>query len=149
MSAHNISGSGGLRQAAVLAWLRLARVYQKIDGHSERRFRAAGLNTAQFDVLATVGGHSGITQQELAKTLLVTKGNISQLLTRMERQGLIERRQEGRRNCLSLTEQGRALYAALVPQHEAYIAGLFAMLAPDEQAELLRLLRKLDRSLEP
>jgi DNA-binding MarR family transcriptional regulator len=134
-----------LRQAAVLAWLRLARVFQKIDTRSERSFRSHGLNTAQFDVLAKVGAASGMTQQELADALLVTKGNISQLLGKMEQEGLIARRQEGRTNCLSLTERGQALYRLVVPRQEALIAELLAPLSADEQHELLRLLRKLDQ----
>lgn len=137
----------GLRQPAVLAWLRLARVFQKIDTRSERSFRSHGLNTAQFDVLAKVGAASGMTQQELADALLVTKGNISQLLGKMEQDGLIVRRQEGRTNCLSLTERGQALYQLMVPRQEALIAELLAPLSADEQHELLRLLRKLDHDM--
>src|SRR5258706_13094987 len=113
-----------LRQPAVLAWLRLARVFQKIDTHSERSFRAHGLNTAQFDVLAQVGAASGITQQELADALLVTKGNVSQVLGKMEQDGLIAPRQEGRTNCLSLTGPGQALDQIVVPPRGAVIAGL-------------------------
>jgi DNA-binding MarR family transcriptional regulator len=137
----------GVREHAVLAWLRLARVFQKIDTHSERFFRAHGLNTAQFDVLAQVGAARGITQQELADALLVTKGNISQLLAKMEQDGLIERRQEGRTNCLSLTDRAQALFEAMVPQQETLVADLFAPLSADEQRELLRLLRKLDQGI--
>jgi DNA-binding MarR family transcriptional regulator len=137
----------GLRHPAVLAWLRLARVFQKIDTLSERFFRSHGLNTAQFDVIAKVGAASGMTQQELANALLVTKGNISQLLAKLEHEGLITRRQEGRTNCLFLTDRGRALYTLVVPQQEAHIAELLQPLTPDEQLELLRLLRKLDRRL--
>jgi DNA-binding MarR family transcriptional regulator len=135
------------RQPAVLAWLRLARVFQKIDTHSERFFRRHRLNTAQFDVLAHVGAASGMTQQELADALLVTKGNISQLLAKLEQDGLITRRQEGRINCLSLTDRGRALFELVVPQQEALIAELLAPLWDDEQRELLRLLRKLDHGI--
>ena len=137
----------GLRQHGVLAWLRLARVFQKISMHSERFFRAHSLNTAQFDVLAQVGAARGISQQELADALLVTKGNISQLLGKLERQGLITRRQEGRTNCLSLTERGQTLFDVVVPQQEALIAQLLAPLSDDEQRELLRLLRKLDHGI--
>jgi len=137
----------GLRQPAVLAWLRLARVFQKIDARSERFFHEHKLNSAQFDVLAQIGAASGMTQQELADALLVTKGNVSQLLGRMERAGLIARRQEGRTNCLSLTERGQALFESVVPQQEALIADLLAALAPGEQLELLRLLRKLDHGI--
>jgi DNA-binding MarR family transcriptional regulator len=136
-----------LRQPAVLAWLRLARVFQKIDTRSERFFRSHGLNTAHFDVLAQVGAARGMTQQELADALLVTKGNISQLLSKLEQVGLIARRQEGRTNCLSLTEQGEALFQLVVPQQEALIADLLAPLSDDEQRELLRLLRKLDHGI--
>jgi DNA-binding MarR family transcriptional regulator len=136
-----------LRQPAVLAWLRLARVFQKIDTRSERFFRSQGLNTAHFDVLAQVGAARGMTQQELADALLVTKGNISQLLSKLEQVGLIARRQAGRTNCLSLTEQGQALFNKVVPQQEALIADLLAPLSNDEQRELLRLLRKLDQNI--
>src|SRR6476661_3623172 len=143
-----------LRQPAVLAWLRLARVFQKIDTRSEQFFRAHELNTdqfklntAHFDILAQVGAARGMTQQELADALLVTKGNISQLLSKLEQVGLIARRQEGRTNCLSLTKQGEALFQLVVPQQEALIANLLAPLSDDEQHELLRLLRKLDHGI--
>jgi DNA-binding MarR family transcriptional regulator len=143
-----------LRQPAVLAWLRLARVFQKIDARSERFFRTHylntpefKLNTAYFDVLAQVGAARGMTQQELADALLVTKGNISQLLSKLEQVGMITRRQEGRSNCLSLTERGEALFQVVVPQQEALIADLLEPLSDDEQRELLRLLRKLDHSI--
>jgi len=76
-------------RAAVLAWLRLYRVVQKIDRMQSAYLRSWDLNTAQFDVLAHVGAHKGITQQELADRLLVTKGNISQLLDRMEKLDLL------------------------------------------------------------
>ena len=143
-----------LRQPAVLAWLRLARVFQKIDTRSERFFRTHELNTKQFelntalfDILAQVGAARGMTQQELADALLVTKGNISQLLSKLEQAAMITRRQEGRTNCLSLTERGEALFQVVVPQQEALIAELLAPLSDDEQRELLRLLRKLDQNI--
>lgn len=136
-----------LRQPAVLAWLRLARVFQKIDTLSERFFRTHHLNTAQFDVLAQVGSAVGMTQQELADALLVTKGNISQLVSKLQHEGLVTRQQEGRTNTLALTPQGQRIFQTVVPQQEALIADLLAPLTADEQHELLRLLRKLDHSL--
>lgn len=138
---------GGIRSTAVLAWLRLARVFQKIERASADEFRCRKLSPAQFDVLAHVGSCHGPTQQELATSLLVTKGNICQLLDRMEQTGILERRQEGRSNRLFLTDAGRNLYEQAVPCHEHAIAELLSPLSPEEQAELLRLLRKLDRSL--
>src|SRR5262245_17351965 len=140
----------GLRHPGVLAWLRLMRVFQKIDSASTRLFQAwdPKLSTAQFDVLAHIGAHEGITQQELAESLFVTKGNVSQLLDRMERLELVKRCQEGRSNTLFLTDRGRRMFAKLVPEQEALIAKLFAPLSHDEQTQLLALLRKLDQALD-
>jgi DNA-binding MarR family transcriptional regulator len=137
-----------LHHTGVLSWLRLARVYHKIDMASARHFKAHELSTAQFDTLAQIGAHEGITQQELAGALLVTKGNVSQLVDRMERQGLVRRCQEGRKNTLYLTDDGRRLFEAVVPAQEALVAALFAPLSPAEQSQLLGLLRKLDHGLE-
>lgn len=147
MEINTLPQRAGVRQTAVLAWMRLARVFQKIDAASARFFRSHGLSTAQFDVLAQVGAARDITQQELAQSLLVTKGNISQLLDRLEQQGIVTRRHAGRTNCLALTERGQTLFDAVVPQQEALIAGLFAPLSAEEQTQLLTLLRKLDRGL--
>ena len=48
-------------------------------------------------------------QQELADALLVTKGNMTYHLCRMEERGLMDRRPEGRKNRLYLTGEGRRL----------------------------------------
>lgn len=146
-SPEPIKGAG-VRQAAVVAWLRLARVYQKMDHHVEEQCRCHGLSGAQFDVLAHVGASKGMTQQELATSLLVTKGNVCQLLDRMERSDLLVRRQEGRANRLFLTEKGQALFGEIVPRHESFIAQRLGALSSEEQVQLLGLLRKLDRALD-
>jgi DNA-binding MarR family transcriptional regulator len=107
-----------------------------------------GLSVAQFDVIAQIGANQGLTQQELAQALLVTKGNVCQLLDRLEQRGLIERRPAGtgRSNRLYLTKEGQRLYDVAVPAQEQMIATRFAALTDDEQQTLLHLLRKLDRA---
>lgn len=132
---------------SVLAWLRLARVFQKVDRASVEHLRAWGLSVAQFDVLAQVGAAEGLTQQELAQSLLVTKGNVAQLLDRMEAAGWIRRLQHGRCNRLVLTDEGRRLYEAVVPAQHQLITRLFAGVSPDDQAHLLATLRALDHAL--
>ena len=132
---------------AVLAWLRLARVYHKVDRASAIMLRGRGLSVPQFDVLAQVGAHPGVTQQELADALLVTKGNICQLLDRMETAGLLARRQEVRANRVVLTDAGRRLRDGAVPAQEALVAEQLASLDPAERRQLLAVLRKLDRAL--
>jgi DNA-binding MarR family transcriptional regulator len=140
--------SGG--KQSVIAWMRLARVYHKIDRRSAEAFREAGLSTAQFDVLAQVGAREGCTQQELADRLLVTKGNVCQLLDKLERRGWIERRPlaRGRGNQLYLTEDGQRIRSATVPAQEQRVAEWLSVLSEEECEQLGLLLRKLDRSLD-
>lgn len=137
-----------LRSAALLAWLRLARVYQKTDRASAEHLRRWGLTVAQFDVLAHIGAREGLSQQQLADSLLVTKGNVTQLLHRLEHDGLVRRCQEGRVNRLVLTERGRLLRDQVAPAQEALITRLFSTLPPEKQSRLLALLRELDHALE-
>jgi DNA-binding MarR family transcriptional regulator len=132
----------------LLAWLRLARVFQKVERGSGEHLRGWDLSVAQFDVLAHVGAAEGIVQQELADSLLVTKGNVCQLLDKMEDRGLISRHQEGRVNRLFLTDEGRRLFDEVVPAQEAMIADRFSVLSEKEQARLHELLQKLDRALD-
>src|SRR5215211_6609984 len=113
-----MSGDLGLRRPALLGWLRLMRVHQKVNRASGEQLKGWDLSLAQFDVLAHVGATEGISQQELADSLLVTKGNVCQLLDRMEGRGLILRRQEGRAKRLFLTEEGRKLFDEAVPAQQ-------------------------------
>jgi DNA-binding MarR family transcriptional regulator len=135
------------RTVAIPAWLRLVRVFQKVDRASVDLLRKWDLSVAQFDVLVQVGNVDGITQQRLADQLLVTKGNVCQLLDRMEERGLLVRQQEGRANHIHLTEKGRALRAETLPAQEQLIGGIFAALPHAQQVALLASLRRLDHTL--
>lgn len=136
-----------MRRPSVIAWLRLLRVTVKVERELGERLRGWGLNLAQFDVLARVGAAEGITQRELAESLLVTKGNVTQVLGRMEGRGWILRRPEGRANRLYLTREGRRLFERVVPAHEALVEELFSALSPGDQRTLRDILVRLDRSL--
>src|ERR671926_1474454 len=126
-----------LRTPGLLAWMRLARVFQKVDRAASESLRCRQLSPAQVDVLAKVGSSEGISQQELANALLVTKGNVCQLLDKMEGSGLLERRPDGRVNRLFLTEQGRRVHDEVVPRHDALLAQQFDTLTAPQQRELL------------
>ncbi|HEY7782176.1 MAG TPA: MarR family transcriptional regulator [Ktedonobacterales bacterium] len=136
-----------MNRLPVMTWLRLVRVFQKGEHAAVDHLRHRDLSLAQFDVLAQVGAAEGITQQELADHLLVTKGNVCQLLDRMERAGLVARRQEGRANRLYLTGTGKSLRADVLPAQEDVIARVFSPLSREEQIQLLALLSKLDRAM--
>jgi DNA-binding MarR family transcriptional regulator len=141
-------GARTLRTPALLAWLRLLRIHNKVVRLITEDLRASGLTAGQFGVLVHVGAAEGMTQQHLAKTLAVTQGNICQLVDKAEAAGLVERKQEGRTNRLFLTPHGRTRYQQVVPAHEALVAAQFAGLPTAQHEQLHRLLRDLDRSID-
>jgi DNA-binding MarR family transcriptional regulator len=132
---------------STIAWLRLARIYLKIDRRTVESMRRHNLSVSRFDVLNHAGTPEGRTQQELAESLLVTKGNVTQLLDGMESDGLLERRRDGRAKRIYLTALGRVRRTELVALQEAEIAIDFAALDDGEVQHLIQLLRKIDRSL--
>ncbi len=128
--------------------MRLARVYGKLSHLMIEHLREFGLSPAQFDVLAQVGAAEGQTQQELARALVTTKGNVCQLLDRMEAAGLLRRHQDGRVKRLFLTPAGRGLWREVVPAHEAWLAGHLSVLSAAERTALARALRRLEHGLD-
>jgi DNA-binding MarR family transcriptional regulator len=141
------SANVGLSKQRLSAWLRLARVYHKVDRASAEHLSTYGLSVGQFDVLAQVGAHEGITQKELAEKLLVTKSNVCQILGRMEERGLVSRRQEGRAKRLFLTEEGRRLFDEVVPSQEELIDRLLSSVPAEDHDVLWKTLGRLDRAL--
>ena len=80
------------RDRAIRVWFRLIRLQSRVQSTVADQLRAIDLSVPQCDVLTTLTEAEGISQQELAQRLYVTKGNISGLLDRLERAGLVERR---------------------------------------------------------
>ncbi|HCG64891.1 MAG TPA: MarR family transcriptional regulator [Sphaerochaeta sp.] len=130
----------GQKKQLVRAWTRLMRVYQRMSASGERQFKTLGINTAWFDVLAQLYGREGVTQQELSNRLLVTKGNVSQLLVKMGDAGLVDRRNEGRCRYVWLTEKGRRLAETAIPLEEERISQSCTGLTDVQLEELVDLL---------
>lgn len=132
----------------ILLWYRLSRFYQQSVKHSNHHLKQYGLSISQFDVLVQVGTFDRLSQQELADKLLVTKGNMTHLLSKMEQLGLIQRTQEWKTKFISLTEKGTELYEQVVPKQEAFQIGQFDALTKEERKQLHHLLKKLQTDME-
>jgi DNA-binding MarR family transcriptional regulator len=127
------------------------RIYHKMQQHSSSHLHCYDLTPAQFEVLAHLHTNPGITQQELAEKLLVTKGNVCGLINRLEADGLVERcpdPEDRRSNRLHLTEKATQIASEAIPDHEAFIEDHMAALSGEDLEALHALLRGLDQSLK-
>src|SRR6185437_16197588 len=126
----------------VRVWVTLARVYTLLERRLGQCLAAHGLSLSQFDVLATLWHGEGITQQELAERLLVTKGNVVGLIDRVGAAGWVERRpdpEDRRANRLYLTDAGRTRLTEAFPGHAGDIREAFGRLTEVELREMHRL----------
>jgi MarR family 2-MHQ and catechol resistance regulon transcriptional repressor len=118
-----------------------------------------GLTIPQFGILEALYHLGPLSLGELAEKLLVTGGNVTYVMDRLEEQGLVFRqRSELDRRVIEarLTSEGEALVRTLFPEHAAYIRDLMGHLEPGEMDRLRTLLKKLGkgvaargRSLDP
>lgn len=130
---------------ALIAWIRLMKTHNAIIKETADIMRCHGLTVSRFDILNHVGIREGRTQNELADALFVTKGNVTQLLDSMEREGLLRRERDGRSKRVYLTDTGRALREKMLPLEERHINDALSGLSETELETLSRILRKLEQ----
>ena len=119
-------------------WFRLIRLEARMQAAVGERLREIGVSIPQCDVLTTLTEQEGVSQQDLAKRLYVTKGNISGLIDRLAEAGLVERRSiasDRRQHAIYLTDAGRQrAETALAVQHRWIASTLGRMNEPDLEA---------------
>ena len=114
-------------------------------------FRAHAVSDTQFNALVVlkVAGRP-LTQRELGERLLVDKSDLTGVIDRMEKAGLVARRAvKGDRRCnaVALTDAGRAALAAAEPDYIALVTRVMSAFTPAETATLTRLMVKLHDAL--
>lgn len=109
-----------------------------------------GLTVPQFGILEALHHLGPLSQGELADKLLVTGGNITYVMDRLEAQGLVERhRSDTDRRVVEarLTPEGRARIASVFPGHAAFIREMAAPLSREERKTLRGLLKRLGKGI--
>ena len=123
-------------------WFRFIRLNRRATNAVAAELKELGLSIPQFDLLSTLTEREGMSQQELAERLYVTKGNVSGLLDRMVEAGLVERRSipgDRRSNALYLTAKGRDLANRGIAAQRAYVMRTLGTLPPHDLADLERI----------
>jgi DNA-binding MarR family transcriptional regulator len=133
----------------VSLWVRLLESHNLMLGQVRRRL-ADECTMPRFDLLANLEREDGQSLAALSRSMLVTAGNLTGLVDRAERDGVVERRPDPSDRRLSrvyLTVRGRELVQSLLPKHGQHVSELLSSLDGAERRELRRLLGKLRESL--
>ena len=131
-------------ELALRLWIALARCYGTLSREVSTKIAEYGLTTPQFGILEALYHLGPLSLGDLAGKLLVTGGNVTYIMDRLEDQGLVTRdRSESDRRIVRarLTVKGYELIEECFPGHATFVKGLASHLDADEQLELRRLLK--------
>ncbi|WP_421855889.1 MarR family winged helix-turn-helix transcriptional regulator [Oricola sp.] len=111
-------------------WVAVARACQLVQQTLSRELRPLDIKPPQLDILVNLARTEGISQQELARKLLVGRSNMTMLLPQLEKRGVIERRPDAddrRILRLYLTEEGRGLAERAIATQAELIDEIMAL----------------------
>lgn len=118
-------------------WLRLLSLHNLVDGEIRRRLQEQfGCTLPQFDVLSELErAGEAQTMSQVSRQLMVSNGNLTGVVDRLLREGHVRREEspgDRRVQLVSLTEAGRARFAAMAAAHAGWLEELFGGLARAE-----------------
>jgi DNA-binding MarR family transcriptional regulator len=140
---------GKSEHPAVRAWVRILSV-QKAALAAIRDDLEHEMTLPRFDLLSNLMREDGQTLASLSRSMLVTAGNITGLVDRAARDGLVERRadpNDRRAWRVHLLAKGELAWQRAERRHAARVAKLFSALGPTEIASLVRLLDKVRQTM--
>lgn len=144
------AGVGHDRETAELLrlWLRLLGTVGAIERELAKRLRQRfDCSLARFDLLAQLDRNpDGLTMSGLGQHLMVSNGNVTGLVRRLEREGLVTREAvagDRRLQRVRATAEGQMLFARMAREHGAWVRELLGHLAPAERNALTHLLHRL------
>ncbi len=111
-------------KSSVRVWLRLLSCTMAIEKEVQRRFAERGMTLPRFDVLAALDRHGELNMGALSQALLVSNGNVTQLVQKLVRDGLVEMHKlpsDRRTSIVRLTPEGREMFARLARAHQDWI----------------------------
>ena len=150
--AYNGGGTSDV-YLAKLALYELTSFHDAMEDAFDIHFAKYGLSSPKFKVLINLymAGDRGLIQSELGTKLHVSRANITGLVERLEKEGLVVRNNDPtdkRVYRVCLTNRAFALMHAFLPVHNDFMHKLMSALDRNEKEVLISLLRKLEKGLD-
>jgi len=129
-------------------WIRLLGVTRMAESHLRDVLRVQHSTTLpRFDVMAALyRRRDGVTMSELSRMLLVSNGNATTVVDRLEKDGLVRRtpsETDRRTVFVALTPAGLGQFETLAAGHEAEVSQVFATLSEADLDALTDILKTI------
>lgn len=141
--------SDSLSKRRLKLWIRLLRTTRLAEAELREFLRVEHQSTLpRFDVMAALHRANGeMTMSELSRMLLVSNGNTTTVVDRLEADGIVVRNSpasDRRIVHVALTPDGRRQFERLAAEHEERVDALFAGVSSADLDALELLLQRLD-----
>jgi DNA-binding MarR family transcriptional regulator len=129
-------------------WIRLLGVTRVAESHLREHLRVHHATTLpRFDVMAALWRRrDGVTMSELSRMLLVSNGNATTVVDRLEADGLVLRtpsESDRRTIYVALTPAGLATFETLAAGHEVEVARVFSGLSDTDVEAMTDILKRM------
>ena len=139
-----------LSKRRLKTWIRLLGVTRGAENHLRDYLRRAHATTLpRFDVMAALWRkRDGVTMSELSRLLLVSNGNATAVVDRLEADGMVRREAEDgdrRRIRVRLTPEGLEAFEIMALGHEAEVDAILGRLSETDLEALRDILSRAGR----
>ncbi|AGL02379.1 MarR family winged helix-turn-helix transcriptional regulator [Desulfoscipio gibsoniae] len=138
---------------AIRTIIEITRTYDTLEDIMGRHFARFGLSQPKFNAMMQMrqAGDQGLALSELGERMLVTRANITGLIDRMERDGLVVREADPKDRRVyraRLTVKATNLLNDILPIHADFTRQVMSVLSIAEKTKLTELLHKLRIEME-
>lgn len=155
----NLSEELGFRNALTNpsheALLNVYHAASQARKRSAEFFHSYGVTDVQFNLMMLLrhqcDDHGGLSQVELSRMMLVNRANITAIIDRMEKAGLVTRSAvpgDRRSKSVHLTERGGKLLNDIEGDYQKEIRSIMDVLGAEEIGQLVRMLEKIRANLK-
>ena len=135
---------------ALNAYLAVQRTYSVVNRSVSKKLAKWGLSVPQYGVILQLYDHETLALSELSKLIFCGNSNLTALVDRMERDGLVQRanhESDRRVKEIRLTEKGRELAPQVIAEYRPFLHQMMSCLSPEEHRVLIDLLTRLKERL--
>jgi len=146
----NPTDTDPLSKRRLKMWIRLLGVARAAESQLREYLRVEhGTTLPRFDVMAALyRRRDGATMSELSRMLLVSNGNATTVVDRLEKDGLVRRtasETDRRTVFVALTPEGLRQFEGLAADHEREVNSMFADLSDSDVEQVTALLKRMSK----
>lgn len=141
-----INKDGLANKLAVEACFSLLSAANRIDKECASRLGDYQLSEGRFMVLVLLLEYKVLSSQEIATLSGVTKPTMTTFISSLSKEGLVnkmEKRSDGRKIDITLTEKGQELITKIFKSHSLWITNITKNLTDSEMEKLIFLINRM------